>query len=96
MSLEMKPRRHFDEQFKTDAVKLVVEDRRSLRDVARSLGLDANVLRRWKQAYLTNGQTVRRSDLADEVIRLRRELARVQQERDIVQKALAIFSRPPA
>lgn len=47
-------RRVFDQKFKRDAVKLIVEGRRSVRDVSRELGIHENVLHRWKSQYLAD------------------------------------------
>lgn len=51
---EYKKRRVFDQEFKRDAVKLVVEGGRRVRDVCRELGIHENVLHRWKSQYLSD------------------------------------------
>ena len=50
-------RRVFDQEFKRDAVKLIVEGGRRLRDVSRDLGIHENVLQRWKSQYLEDRST---------------------------------------
>lgn len=91
-------RRSFDRAFKVAAVRLVTEDGHKVAEVARELGINGNQLHRWKRqlaedgeiafpgkGWLTPGQ--------EELRRLHRENADLRQERDILKKAVAIFSR---
>jgi len=80
-------RRKFDEDFKHNALKML-EHGQSVRSVAQSLGVSENLLHKWKQARHAN-----RSDLAAENADLRARLRQVEVERDILKKALSIFSR---
>ena len=89
----MSTRRYFDDTFKREAVELLLSGDRGLSDVSRSLGVNPSVLRRWKKKYQANGLSDAARAGQDEVARLRRELSRVRQERDILKKALGIFSR---
>lgn len=89
----MSTRRQFDDTFKREAVELLLSSERGLSEVARSLGINASVLRRWKKAYQQNGLSEQVRGEQEEIARLRRELSRVCQERDILKKALSIFSR---
>lgn len=85
-------RRKYDEDFKKEAVRLATSGNRTLADVARSLGISENLLYRWKgneKASSSQGSTVS----TEEYERLREQLRRVEQEREILKKALAIFSR---
>lgn len=86
-------RRQYDDAYKREAVELVLSGDRSLSEVARSLDLNASVLRRWKQQYQNNELSVEARERQDEMAALRRELSRVRQERDILKKALGIFSQ---
>ncbi len=81
------PRRKYDEDFKQNAVKMI-EHGQSVRSVAQALGVSENLLHKWKQTRNAN-----RSDLAVENAELRARLGQVEQERDILKKALSIFSR---
>ena len=91
-------RRRFDKQFKLDAMRLIEESDRPITDVARELGVNVNLLYRWRntfssdaeEAFPGNGK-LKASD--SELARLRRELELVTEERDILKKALAVFSR---
>ena len=84
------PRRHYDDQFKIDAVRLVENGQRSVPDVAKSLGISTNLLYRWRDlAQAGKGQVANQAELTQ----LREQLRRAEQERDILKKALSIFSR---
>jgi len=96
-----KSRRYFDQQFKVDAVRLVTESGRPVSEVAKELGINRNQLDRWKKvlgkkspqaAFPGNGNL---SPEKKELEELRRELARVKEEREILKKAMAVFSRRP-
>ena len=92
-----KKRRQFDRAFKVEAVRLVTEEGRSVAAVARDLGIGENLLHRWKQQF-TNQQedafvgTGNLTPEQAELRRLRRELMDVTEERDILKKAISVFS----
>lgn len=92
-------RRRFKREFKIEAVRMVVEGGRRVSEVARDLDLRPDMLRRWQQELQEDqrqafpGQGNLKTD-DEEMRRLRRELDRVREERDILKKALAIFSGP--
>jgi len=94
----MGARRRFDRQFKLDAVRMVEDGNRSATSVARDLGIHPNVLYLWRKQLLENpehafpGKGKLKPD-DEELRRLRRELENVKEERDILKKALAVFSR---
>jgi len=93
-------RRRFDQEFKMEAVKLVIEGGETVASVAGDLGIHENLLHKWKYQYLEDGEHAfpgkGRLKPHDEEIRLlKRELASVKQQRDILKKALAIFSKGP-
>ena len=76
------------------AVRLVFEQGRSVADVARSLDVHVNTLHGWVRGAKQNGvaSSPRRSSEHEEISRLRRELRRVTEERDILKKAAAYFA----
>ncbi len=85
-------RRFYSEEFKQEAVQMLL-DGHSAPSVAQRLGLSgANVLYRWKHEALRRAGPAARS-LGDRVAQLEDELRRVERERDILKKALAILSR---
>lgn len=95
-----KKRKTYDRQFKIDAVELITKSGRSVASVARDLGVSEAQLHAWKKAALADqtqafpGNGVRKGADA-EMYQLRRELALVKEERDILKKAMAVFSRRP-
>lgn len=96
----MSKRRKYDRAFKLEAVKLVTERRTPLAEAARNLGIHENLLRKWKQQYLEDTVEAfpgkgRLKPQEDELRRLRKKLSDVEEERDILKKALAIFSKEP-
>lgn len=92
-------RRRFTREFKLEAVRLVVEGGHKAAAVARDLDIRPDLLRRWRREFEDDPEQTfpgkgRRKEPDAELHRLRRELERVQEERDILKKALAIFSTP--
>ena len=88
-------RRKFTTEFKAEAVRLVASSGKPLAQIARELGLNEQVLRNWKkQATAADGCGVVPDHFAqeEEIRRLRRELSRVTEERDILKKATAFFA----
>ncbi|MFD1476809.1 transposase [Ancylobacter polymorphus] len=91
-------RRKFSREFKMEAVRLVTDRGVAVAQAARDLDVAESVLRRWMReltappavAFPGNGQL--RADLA-EVAALKREVARLRAERDILKKAAAFFAR---
>jgi len=87
-----KRRRSYPEEFKQEAVQMLL-DGHSAPSVAQRLGLSgANVLYRWKKEAIGRGGPAART-LDDRIGQLQEELRRVERERDILKKALAILSR---
>jgi len=90
-------RRQFDKAFKVEAVRLTTEEGRTTASVARDLGIRDNLLHRWKQQYQVHKDTafVGTGSLTPEQAELRRlrlQLADVTEERDILKKAISVFS----
>lgn len=75
-------------------MRLAFAEGRPVAQVARELDLRPDLLGRWRNRFRQEA-TVAPSEVELEVRRLRRDLARVEEERDILKKALAIFSDRP-
>ena len=93
-------RRSFNREFKVEAVRLVREEGMSIGQVSRDLDLDHAMLRRWIKKYSANPEEAfpgkgHLPPVAEELRRLQRENANLREERDILKKALAIFSKGP-
>ena len=89
-------RRQFTEEFKAGAVRLVIEEGKSVGAVARELDLTPSALGGWVragQAERTNGKSGLMKEEREELVRLRKELRIVQEEREILKKAAAYFAK---
>ena len=86
-----KKRRQYDATFKADLLRMH-EQGRSVSSLSESFGINENLIYRWKSAAKVSSKQVD-SSLAEENKQLRNELVEMRQERDILKKALAIFSR---
>jgi transposase len=85
-------RRTFTKEFKREAVQMLL-DGHSANSVSKNLGIDnTNLLYRWKAELVAEGGPVAET-LDAEVRELREELHRTKRERDILKKALTIFSQ---
>jgi transposase len=92
--MEQRKLRRFDKAFKLSAVKMVTEAGHSVAEVARSLDVNVNVLYNWKKKYANDGDKafVGTGHLT-ELSALRKQLREVTMERDILKKAVGIFSK---
>ena len=94
----MGTRRQFSREFKVEAVKLVTQRGVAVAQAARDLDVVESVLRRWmrelvqgtREAFPGNG--VMKAEQA-EIDRLRKEVAKLKMERDILKKAAAYFAK---
>ncbi len=91
-------RRKFSREFKIEAVCLVTEGGQTIAETARELGINANLLGRWKRQLTENADEAfpgkgRMKPLEEEVRRLQRELKQTRQERDFLKRATAYFAR---
>ena len=94
MKSEKRPRkyRRYDEEFKKNALSLL-SDGRSVSSVALSLGISKSLLYRWKNADASSSTSAASDEQESEIKALRKRLAELEEERDILKKALSIFSR---
>lgn len=91
-------RRKYDKQYKLDAVRLVEESERPVTDIARELGVHPNLVYKWRDNVIADREYTfpgkgKLKPAEEEVRKLRRELDLIKEERDILKKALAVFSR---
>ena len=95
MGEENGKKRRFDQDFKVSAVKMVTEGGHKVTEVARSLGIDPNQLYLWKKKFGDQGdKAFPGKGHLTELAALRRQLREVEMERDILKKAVGIFSKP--
>lgn len=91
-----RPRRRFTDEFKQQAVRLVLDEGKSVGAVARELDLVASALGSWvkqAQADRTKGRTGVTTAEREELARLRKENRILREEREILKKAAAFFAK---
>lgn len=98
--MSYKARKSYDNEFKREAVRLVIEEGRKASEVERNLGITPSLVSRWIREMKEDPEYAfpgkgRLKAPEDEVRSLRRELEQVKQERDILKKAITIFSKEP-
>ena len=94
-----RPRRRFDDDFKAQAVRLVLDEGKSVGAVARDLDLTETALREWVQrarANRTTGRTGLTTAEREELAQLRKENRQLRLEREILKNAAAFFAKEPA
>jgi transposase len=94
---EQPNRRRFSEDFKRDAVRLVVEEKYTFAAAAQAVGVSIKSLRDWHAKYAPEatpcGDGASLAELREENKRLRRQLRRAELEREILKKATAYFAK---
>ena len=86
--------KRYTEQFKVEAVKQVTERGRPVAEVAERLGVTSHSLYQWvKQYKVPEAERAENTAQLDENRRLKAELKRVTEERDILKKAAAYFAK---
>ena len=91
-----RPRRHFSEEYKAGAVRLVLDEGKTVGAVARELDLTETALRTWVErarADRTRGKTGLTTVEREELSRLRKEVRILQEEREVLKKATAFFAK---
>jgi transposase len=89
-------RRSFTDEFRAGAVRLVLDEGKSISQVARDLDLTASGLGVWVErarADRSKGKTGLTSEEREELARLRKEVRELRMERDILKKAAAFFAK---
>ena len=91
-------RKQFSPEFKREAVQVLESGSRPASELARELGIARNRLYKWQTELRARGSSAfpgsgARKERTTEISRLKRELAQVTEERDILKKAAAYFAR---
>jgi len=94
----MSQRQRFTKEFKAEAVRLLKHSGRPGVEIAQELGIRRNQLYKWAEQLEQRGDGAfpgpgRRPPVEEEVVRLRREVAQLREERDILKKAAAYFAK---
>ena len=92
--------RTYDREFKLEAVRMSFEPGVTAREVEKRLGIGQGVISRWKRQFARDGEQAfpgkgQLKPEDEELRRLKRENERLRRERDILKKAVAIFSKNP-
>jgi len=90
--------RHFTREFKLDAVQLITKKGMPVGKVARDLDIHPNLLHIWRREFLKEGDKAFTGKGCikpenAEIRKLRKELEKVREQRDILKKALTVFSK---
>lgn len=86
--------RRYPEEFKIEAVKQITENRYPIAEVAARLGVSQHSLYKWVKCYsLPESERIETQSQQAELRRLKAELKRVTEERDILKKAAAYFAK---
>jgi len=96
MNTKTRKTKTYTSEFKESAVKLAIETDQAIAQTARELGVNENTLHTWIHKYSPPKKSDTHTEnehLYDELKRLKKELAKVTQERDLLKKATAYFAR---
>jgi transposase len=92
--------KRYDKEFKIEAVRLASEPGNTQAGIERDLGIGQGIISRWKRELQKDGDLAfpgkgRQKPGDEELRRLKRENEKLRRERDILKKAVAIFSENP-
>ncbi len=94
---DMGKRKKYTDEFRREAVRIMMtRGERSVADVASSLGVAENLLHLWRKKYPDTADAVRRErgeTPEDELKRLRREVAQLKRDKEILKKTAALFAK---
>lgn len=88
-----KPRKKYDLEFKKRAVRLSYTSERTIQSVADSLGINVQLLYRWRKQFTPDGEKTQLSEAQDEAAMLRKRIAELEEENYILKKATAFFAK---
>ena len=93
-----KQKRQYTQEFKQEAIRLYEASGRSVRQIEEELGISNGLLNKWRYQFRDHGSssfvgTGHQPELESELKRLKRENEILRQERDILKKALVVFSK---
>lgn len=96
----MAKRKHYSREYKIETVKAIVDGGANAAELARDLGVHPNTVYKWVQEFSSKPAAAfpgkgHLSHEAEEIRQLKREVERLKMEREILKKAMAIFSKDP-
>lgn len=90
--MSKRKKRHYEASFKAKLLEMHANGR-SVQSLSEAFGVNTNVIYRWRKQAQEGVSEEETSDTSSEVLDLRKRLREVEEERDILKKALGIFSR---
>ena len=90
--MKKEPKKRFTEEFKKEAVNLVVTQGYTNVEAAHSLGVSESAIRQWKKQFSPRANKVEQEQQV-EIKRLKKKVKRLRMEREILKKAAAFFAR---
>lgn len=93
--MESRKRKLYTEEYKTDVVRMIEEKQLRIADVAQDMGISIDLLYAWRRRYGKVKEKPDSVEAATEIRRLQKRLTEVEEERDILKKAMAIFTQKP-
>lgn len=93
--MELKKRTHYTREYKEDVVNMIKTGDRTVPEIAKELDIASGILYRWYREF-SNSSNVEKKKITEqdkELSNLRKKLAEVEEERDILKKAISIFSK---
>lgn len=101
MQMEVRRKRSYSKEFKKQAVEMMIYEKKSVKELAKELGVPVPNLNRWRVEFLRaqgkgledTGKDLSPASMEQEIRRLKRELSDARLERDILKKAVRIFSQ---
>jgi transposase len=92
--MEKKKRRQFRDEYKQDVIRMLEEEQMPISDLARDMDLRVDLLYSWKRKYGNlNNRSVAKDESAAQLRKLQKRLRDVEEERDILKKAVVIFTQ---
>ena len=88
-----KNRRKYDEEFKKRAVRMSYSSERPVTEVAKSLGITANMRYLWRKKFTPEGDKPRMAQQQEDMNQLRSRIAELEEENYILKKASAFFAK---
>jgi len=91
-------RQKYDKEFKLNTLRLYEESNLNIRDFEKEMGIGSGCLSHWKREFADSKEKAfpgNGTPRDQEIAALKRKIERLTQERDILKKAVGIFSKPP-
>ncbi len=93
--MEIRKRRKFSDEYKQDIIRMLEEKEMPIKELAKDMGLGVELLYSWRRRYgKDNRNIISKEEDSAEVKKLIKRLREVEEERDILKKAMAIFTQP--